>query len=131
MKKNIYLPSEKQTLIIRSIKDSYKLIYKDLVSLDFISELISIKEKNFGNEKLESLLVFFGASYFKKYVEGEKISKDQKIMRTIISVLFYVLNADLSDRILWVIYSKKEFLEIKKEVLKFDFQGKEIIESYF
>jgi len=130
MKKN-HLPSEEQVLIIKSIRKSYNIIYKYLVSLDFISELISIKEKNSENKKLGSLLVFFGASYFKKYAERKNILEDQKIMRTIISVLFYVLDADQTDRILWIIYSKMDFIQIKKEILKFDFEEKNIVKSYF
>ncbi|NCC70114.1 hypothetical protein EOM09_00835 [bacterium] len=129
--KKVYSINEKDKSTIESIRKNYRIIYNYLISLDFIPELISIKEKNSENKKLGSILVFFGASYFKKYANDKKILENQKNMRIIISVLFDILGADLAERILWVIYSKKEFLEIKEEVLKFDFEGKKIIKSYF
>lgn len=130
MKKN-YLPSEKHLLNIKSIRESYGIIYKCLNSLDFVSELLSIKEKNPKNEKLRSMLVFFGASYLREYLKRESVLEDQKTISPSISVLFDILGADHIDRIFWVIYSKKDFLEIKKEFLKIDFKGKKIIKSYF
>lgn len=130
MKKN-YLPSEKHLLNIKSIRESYGIIYKCLNSLDFVSELLSIKEKNPKNEKLRSMLVFFGASYLREYLKRESVLEDQKTISPSISVLFDILGADHIDRIFWVIYSKKDFLEIKKELLKIDFKGKKIIKSYF
>jgi hypothetical protein len=69
MKKNEFI-DEKHTLIKESIRKSYNIIYECLNSLDFIPELFSIKEKNSENEKLSSLLIFFGASYFKKWARS-------------------------------------------------------------
>jgi len=126
-----YSYNKQHLLMMESIRKSYGEIYGYLMSLKFILELLIIKEGNSENKKLGSLLVFFGASYFKKYIESKNILENKKTMKIFISVLFDVLKADLSDRIIWMIYYKKEFLEIKEEILEFNFEGKEIIESYF
>ncbi|MCF7795616.1 hypothetical protein K9M42_00805 [Patescibacteria group bacterium] len=126
-----YLPSKEHALMIESIRKSYNEIYNYLISLDFISELKSIKEKNPTNKKLNSILIFFGASYFKKYIENSNIINNKKLMKVILSVLFDILEADQTDRILWITYSKKDFIKIKEELLKFNFRGKKTLKGYF
>jgi hypothetical protein len=95
---------------------------ENIIKIDFVADLLKISNKNIDNKDLKIWLSLFCIYHFcKKYYKNEKILKHMKYYLEIILQVF-----DLSKVyfcLLFVYLDKPE--RVKKEILRFDFKGKD------
>ena len=120
MKKNTL--TEEQIIKRKSIELSNKKTSENIVKIEFVADLLKISNKNYENEKLRILLSLFCIYCFcKKYCKYEEMLKHMKYYSEIILQVFNLSRFYFC--LLFIYINKPE--RIKREILEFDFEGKD------